>query len=103
MGASDVVLSVAGLTKSFGGLQAVRGVDFQVERGAIVGLIGAMTARCRLLLHPPAQPVQKLVFLGFTGDDCDGARGEVVGFYRWRLRGADDNALGGCSTLFRPC
>ena len=40
MGASDVVLSVAGLTKSFGGLHAVRGVDFEVERGAIVGLIG---------------------------------------------------------------
>ncbi|MEL6958263.1 MAG: ABC transporter ATP-binding protein [Pseudomonadota bacterium] len=36
----EIVLSVAGLTKSFGGLQAVRGVDFQVERGAIVGLIG---------------------------------------------------------------
>ncbi|SLN16180.1 ABC transporter ATP-binding protein [Pseudooctadecabacter jejudonensis] len=38
--AMDTVLSVAGLTKSFGGLQAVRGVDFEVERGAIVGLIG---------------------------------------------------------------
>lgn len=36
----EVVLSVAGLTKSFGGLQAVRGVDFEVNRGAIVGLIG---------------------------------------------------------------
>lgn len=36
----EIVLSVAGLAKSFGGLQAVRGVDFRVERGAIVGLIG---------------------------------------------------------------
>jgi len=29
-----------GLTKSFGGLTAVRGVDFHLERGEIVGLIG---------------------------------------------------------------
>lgn len=40
MAADEVVLSVSGLSKSFGGLQAVRGVDFSVERGAIVGLIG---------------------------------------------------------------
>ena len=37
---SEIVLSVAGLAKNFGGLQAVRGVDFNVEEGAIVGLIG---------------------------------------------------------------
>lgn len=37
---SEIVLSVSGLTKSFGGIQAVRGVDFEVPRGAIVGLIG---------------------------------------------------------------
>lgn len=36
----EIVLSVAGLTKSFGGLQAVRGVNFDVKRGEIVGLIG---------------------------------------------------------------
>ncbi|MCL4124846.1 UNVERIFIED_CONTAM: hypothetical protein GTU68_031340 [Idotea baltica] len=40
MSGNDVVLSVSGLTKSFGGLHAVRGVDFHVDRGAIVGLIG---------------------------------------------------------------
>lgn len=40
MSSGEIVLSVAGLTKSFGGLHAVRGVDFEVERGAIVGLIG---------------------------------------------------------------
>ena len=40
MTTDQVVLSVTGLTKNFGGLQAVRGVDFEVEKGAIVGLIG---------------------------------------------------------------
>ena len=40
MAAEEVVLSVSSLSKSFGGLHAVRGVDFEVEKGAIVGLIG---------------------------------------------------------------
>ena len=40
MANNEIVLSVKNLAKSFGGLQAVRGVDFEVEKGAIVGLIG---------------------------------------------------------------
>ncbi|MDC1398874.1 ATP-binding cassette domain-containing protein, partial [Octadecabacter sp.] len=40
MSIDEVVLSVAGLAKNFGGLHAVRGVDFHVNKGAIVGLIG---------------------------------------------------------------
>jgi branched-chain amino acid transport system ATP-binding protein len=38
--ASDVVLDVTGLTKRFGGLVAVDGVDFQVCRRQIVSLVG---------------------------------------------------------------
>jgi ABC-type branched-subunit amino acid transport system ATPase component len=34
------LLDVAGLRKSFGGLQAVRGLDLSIEEGQIVGLIG---------------------------------------------------------------
>jgi branched-chain amino acid transport system ATP-binding protein len=34
------VLEVTGLAKSFGGVQAVRGVDFQVEAGELLALIG---------------------------------------------------------------
>lgn len=40
MSLSQIDLSVRDLKKSFGGLHAVRGVDFDVEKGAIVGLIG---------------------------------------------------------------
>ena len=34
------ILHVEGLTKYFGGLAAVAGVDLQVEKGEILGLIG---------------------------------------------------------------
>lgn len=36
----DVLLQVQGLSKSFGGLQAVQDVSFNVERGEILGIIG---------------------------------------------------------------
>ena len=35
-----IVLSLKNLVKSFGGLAAVAGVSFDVERGEIIGLIG---------------------------------------------------------------
>lgn len=37
---SDFLLEVRGLTVSFGGLRAVRGVELDVRRGGIAGLIG---------------------------------------------------------------
>ena len=39
-GSADPLLRVQGLTKNFGGLRAVDGVDFTVNRGEIVALIG---------------------------------------------------------------
>lgn len=36
----SVILEVKGLTKHFGGLTAVKNVDFQIKRGEILGLIG---------------------------------------------------------------
>ena len=36
----DIILKVAGLSKSFGGLKAVQDVSFDVRRGEIVGIIG---------------------------------------------------------------
>jgi branched-chain amino acid transport system ATP-binding protein len=37
---SDVVLSVAGVSKTFGGLIAVNNVSFEIQRGELYGLIG---------------------------------------------------------------
>jgi ABC-type branched-subunit amino acid transport system ATPase component len=36
----DVLLSVEGLRKKYGGVQALRGVDFKIRRGEVCGLIG---------------------------------------------------------------
>ena len=38
--ASDVVLRVAGISKRFGGLQALSDVGITIERGQVYGLIG---------------------------------------------------------------
>ena len=37
---SDLMIDVRAMTKRFGGLTAVRGVDLQIPRGAIASLIG---------------------------------------------------------------
>ncbi|MHB1710488.1 MAG: ABC transporter ATP-binding protein [Acidimicrobiales bacterium] len=36
----DIVISVKGLTKSYGNFEAVRGIDFEVRRGEVVALLG---------------------------------------------------------------
>ena len=38
---NDVLLEVSGLKVAYGGIQAVKGADFQVRRGELVSLIGA--------------------------------------------------------------
>jgi ABC-2 type transport system ATP-binding protein len=36
----DLAITVSGLTKSYGAVQAVRGIDFHVARGEVFGLLG---------------------------------------------------------------
>jgi ABC-2 type transport system ATP-binding protein len=40
MSASDAVIEIKGLTKSFGRFQALRGLDLRVERGQVHGFLG---------------------------------------------------------------
>jgi lipooligosaccharide transport system ATP-binding protein len=58
-GRDDVVLAVAGLRKSYGGTEVVRGLDFEIRRGECFGLLGpngagkTTTLRCCLGLIDP--------------------------------------------------
>ena len=38
--ANDAFIHIDGLTKSFGDVHALRGVDLQVEEGTVLGLLG---------------------------------------------------------------
>ena len=40
MDSADTILSMRGITKAFGGVRALRGVDLEVRRGEIHALIG---------------------------------------------------------------
>ena len=69
------ILEVAGLSKYFGGLAAVSGVDFNIERGKILGLIGpngaGKTTTFNLIcgLEAPTSGV-----IRFKGEDITGLK-----------------------------
>jgi ABC-2 type transport system ATP-binding protein len=44
MSAADAVIEVEGLTKSYGSVQALKGLDMRVDRGQVHGFMGP-TAR----------------------------------------------------------
>ena len=77
--AEEIVLSVSGLAKSFGGLQAVRGVDFDVEKGAIVGLIGpngaGKTTTFNMIAGELSPTAGKINLLG---EDITGQRSDLL-------------------------
>jgi ABC-2 type transport system ATP-binding protein len=65
--ANDAALITEGLVKSYGSVQALRGVDLRVERGSIVGFLGpngagkTTTIRCMLdLIRPQAGTIRVL-------------------------------------------
>ncbi len=62
-----VLLSVRGLAKSFGGVQAVRGVDFEVGAGELLALIGpngAGKSTCFNMINGQIRPDQGSIRLG---------------------------------------
>jgi len=70
---SGPLLQVEGLTKVFGGLTAVRDVDFSVAEGEIVGLIGPNGAGKTTLFNMLAgSSVPTRGRVRFAGEDCTG-------------------------------
>ena len=74
---SDVVVDVAGLRKSFGDLEVLKGIDLAVRRGEVVCVIGpsgsgkSTVLRCLNLLERPTSGTVHLAGTDVTDPDCD--------------------------------
>jgi branched-chain amino acid transport system ATP-binding protein len=82
MSAALPLLSVDGLTKSYGGIHAVRGVSFELAAGEILALIGpngAGKSTCFDMLNGQITPDSGLIRL--AGEDTTGKPPRAV----WRL------------------
>src|SRR5262249_50809645 len=82
MSSAPALLSVQGLTKSYGGVPAVRGVSFELERGEILALIGpngAGKSTCFDMLNGQRTPDSGRIML--LGEDTTGRAPREV----WRL------------------
>jgi branched-chain amino acid transport system ATP-binding protein len=82
MTAASILLSVEGLTKSYGGVHAVRGVSFALEAGEILALIGpngAGKSTCFDMLNGQIAPDRGRIHL--LGEDTTGQRPRAI----WRL------------------
>src|SRR4051795_6385749 len=82
MSAGSALLSVEGLTKSYGGVHAVRGVSFSLRAGEILALIGpngAGKSTCFDMLNGQRTPDSGRVNL--SGQDITGRQPRAA----WRL------------------
>jgi branched-chain amino acid transport system ATP-binding protein len=82
MSASQTILSVDDLSKSYGGVHAVRGVSFALQAGEILALIGpngAGKSTCFNMLNGQTTPDAGRVQL--LGRDCTGMKPREV----WRI------------------
>jgi polar amino acid transport system ATP-binding protein len=73
----DMVVQVAGLTKSFGPLEVLRGIDFEVKRGEVVCVIGpsgsgkSTLLRCVNMLEEPTSGTVTVDGVELTDPDVD--------------------------------
>jgi branched-chain amino acid transport system ATP-binding protein len=82
MSVAPALLSVDGLSKSYGGVHAVRGVSFELNAGEILALIGpngAGKSTCFNMLNGQVRPDQGRIHL--LGRDTTGQKPRAV----WRL------------------
>ena len=75
----EVVLTVSGLAKNFGGLHAVQDVSFEVESGAIVGLIGPNGAGKTTTFNMiSGELVPSSGTVSLMGEDITGQRSDLL-------------------------
>ena len=79
-GMANALLSVRGLRRAFGEVQAVRDVSFELERGQVVGLIGANGAG-------KTTTMRILVGMDLQDEGCIWYDGVDATAEPWRLRG----------------
>jgi len=82
MNTAPTLLSVEGLTKSYGGIHAVRGVSFELRAGEILALIGpngAGKSTCFDMLNGQSRPDSGHIRL--LGEDTTGKKPREI----WRL------------------
>src|SRR5450755_4909417 len=82
MSATQILLSVEGLSKSYGGVHAVRGVTFALHAGEILALIGpngAGKSTCFDMLN--GQNVPDSGRINLLGQDTAGMKPRAI----WRL------------------
>jgi branched-chain amino acid transport system ATP-binding protein len=70
---SDVVLRVSGLRVAYGGIQAVKGVDFEIRSGELVTLIGANGAGKTTTLKAITGTLPWQGAVEYMGISCNGA------------------------------
>jgi branched-chain amino acid transport system ATP-binding protein len=70
---SEVVLRVVGLRVAYGGIQAVKGIDFEIRAGELVTLIGANGAGKTTTLKAITGTLPWQGTVEYMGKSCDGA------------------------------
>ena len=84
MSTVPILLSVEGLTKSYGGVHAVRGVSFALKAGEILALIGpngAGKSTCFDMLNGQITPDSGRINL--LGEDTAGKKPARSGGWAW--------------------
>jgi branched-chain amino acid transport system ATP-binding protein len=70
---SEIVLRVAGLRVAYGGIQAVKGIDFEIRAGELVTLIGANGAGKTTTLKAITGTLPWQGTIEYLGKSCEGA------------------------------